>query len=463
MVEQPAAMYVPQTKSREKPVDSMSLNVGKAKRDRQTTSSVAEAGGGSGIEAIVVHVDWPFRGNIGTDAECEEALRKIGSRYRLRGFCEDRHALRESLIVSTDEGGQIPMHLRTGHFARFIFVLPIGHAEIMFKRLIASVSHGSGNDELLNEVGFSSEGAVNMMNSGGKWHLLHEFQSISSSVAHTRACTLEWLQSTDWKDPSDVESCVAFIRSSDGDSTYASHSCLNVTTAIPAVNLLRKALRHHRWDLLIPAIRTLLPLCFMRDSHNYGPVLLEYLCTFLVRAPTVIREWHEKTFAMLGDAIDLRQEEMNARIKQRVRDLSSTTQYETASLLVNTSSHVRPIVHTQQDIPEHVEEMRTETKLDVDTRKVFAKLMEWRTYQKIANRTYCSTYDGSARMITGVDVLFHTAPPIMTTYVSAYMRQADNPTEASHVTWTPKVFITSEEVDRHAQTARKRAEAASKK
>ena len=46
MVEQSAAMYVPPTKSREKPVDSMSLNVGKAKRDRQTTSSVAEAGNG---------------------------------------------------------------------------------------------------------------------------------------------------------------------------------------------------------------------------------------------------------------------------------------------------------------------------------------------------------------------------------------------------------------------------------
>ena len=81
-----------------------------------------------------------------------------------------------------------------------------------------------------------------------------------------------------------------------------------VLDIVPAFALLRNAIRLNQFTQYTAARKVMLPLLFLRNARNYGPLVLWDIVECLYRYNPRVRAWRIKFFSCMGQGYDWAQE-----------------------------------------------------------------------------------------------------------------------------------------------------------
>ena len=334
------------------------------------------------VETIVVGVR---KINPKSEVERLEAADAAAQEAGVRTFVTESKVQREQCVFSMDQGAMPSRAARnSAKYRRIHFIMSYGHLENALHHVVMLLCSAHGNDEFLKLLNFLTPGSIAYMNSAKSWHKIYEHLLIAQSLGHGRGITREYLH-VEGADLSadqrlDGELCLGSIeRSQQSDAAYRSFSFLHCTSIFPALNLIRKGIRHDQLRIVLAGIKALLPLLAGRNGYNYGPWIVEYLLTWLVRAPEVMRKWHEATALWLGEPIDSRHEEMGRRVK-RLLSTYSTESFQNAVSFINSGGDLRELLLREHGLDDRSLVLRSETQLSDDIRIIETRLAFFRTY-----------------------------------------------------------------------------------
>ena len=429
-------------------------------RPNYTTDSLAVAHGPiERIETIILRVR---KINPNSEVERMAAADAGAAEAGVRTFVEEAAVKREHVVLSMDQGAMPSRAARNSpKYRRLHFIMSYGHLENALHHVVMLLCSAHGNDEFLKLLNFLTPGSIAYMNSAKSWHKIYEHLLIAQSRGHGRGITREYLhaQGADLSaaEREDGELCLGFIeRSQQSDAAYRSFSFLHCTSIFPALNLIRKGIRHDQLAIVLAGIKALLPLLAGRNGYNYGPWVVEYLLTWLVRAPEVMRKWHEATALWLGEPIDSRHEEMGRRVK-RLLSTWDTESFENAIAFINCGGDLRELILREHGLDERPAGLRSETQLEDDIRIIETRLAQLRTYAVCPGYEHAETYDGLTRLLRGSDVLYGECEEKLRVWIGEWLEKADG---IETVTWPSRLHVSQSEADLVAQHAANRAAAA---